>query len=541
MNYVIKRATFLLADNDSTSMFIENTNIKIRHVVAVYSSINNVKPSGLKNLFNHSWNSRANFLLWILENSIEEEQEQELPPNQKDKKIEGIMTDFWALDCLNVVLMINQNSSFAAFTYDPFTINKGSVVSIDPMEPFFTDKTKNLREYPIAVSMYQAKPISVNLSNFTSLIGARGVDVEAMRYISTSINFSVVLKSAFISLSGYSYNLPDGTVIGPIGDIISNRSEILGNPQIVNTVLDRDLEFLRPFGRSLMMIAVPTSSYMPGVLRLFRTVDHDLTMSMLGAYVVLMLCLLIIKKRNPLLETARIVIQQQCHEISNRVSERIFMMSWIIWAFILASAGQVHLMKALTDPPFYPNINTLDELVKSDLTVILDPIVYRSLNHSEQSLNRKLIEKAEQGTNFDSCLIRLSISERVACVTEKSIIRYQVFSLNRKIGKKKISTKKKAHIVKSPVSTFWKTLVVRKGFPFLDKFDKAYQNIVEFGLIFKWTHDIGKVFKPKTNYFGPLNLIHFEGIFIIFGVGISLAIGAFIGEIVVSYIKYKMI
>lgn len=535
INYIIKRPSFLLLDNHLTSIFIENSYVKIYHAVAIYRNINNVKPSELKNLLNQSWNSRAKFLIWIMEDKW--------PTIEKD--LENALIDFWSLDCLDVVFMIKKNNSsdYSAFTYDPFVTlnNKGNVDEMKSTELLFPIKLNNLHQYPISVSMYQAKPTSVNLSNFTSLIGARGIDVEAIRYLSTWINFTIVLKSADVSLSGYSLMLPDGTVIGPVGDIIQNRSEILGNPQIVNSVIDRDVEFLRPFGRSSMMIAVPKSDYMPGIARLFRTVDHYLTVSILVAWAFLMLCLFIIGNPDPILETFRIIIHQHCHNIRDRVSERIFLISWIIWAFILASAHQVYLMKALTDPPYYPNINTLDEFVESDLTVVLDPIVYHSLNYSDSILYRKLIDKAEVGFNFDACLKRLMISEQVACVTEQSIIDYQVLTLNKKVlSKKRRNAKTQGHIVKSPLSTFWTTLVVKKGFPYLDKFNRGYQNIIEFGLIIKWHNDITRgLFRPQNEFMGPLNIVHFEGIFNILMIGMGITLVVFIGEIVVSYIKYK--
>ena len=194
-----KSILFWRDDSPTKSRFCDPsvTSSKVSRIIGIYDDISDINPTYWKNSYSDSWTSRAKIGIWITGIGIYEDP-------MSNVELESILETFWSMDSINVALITmpfcattmncTDKSLPRIFTYDPFSPRlerpdkRGKLIELQPDEPWFSDKLKNLRSYPISVSMYHQEPHAI-LNNFTDLSN-RGIEVKILRYISGKLNFA---------------------------------------------------------------------------------------------------------------------------------------------------------------------------------------------------------------------------------------------------------------------------------------------------------------------------------------------------------------
>ena len=316
----------------------------------------------------------------------------------------------------------------------------------------------------------------------------------------------------------------------------------------------RKLECTQPFDVATISLVVPRAGPMPGILRIFRSFDHYMGLLILFSSAILSFYFYIRKYDDPILRTFRLLIHQQMENISDRIPDRILAFAWIFWAFVICTAAQSHLIKDLTDSPFYRSIDTLEELAESGFTLMVDEIHLRSLNNSGSEVKSIIAENAVREPDFAECMKLLVSKGNVACGVDGIYAQGAVDKSNResRVREKRehrSSTVGYAHVAGEVLTQYWRVIIVKEGFPYLDKFNEAYSIIMESGLINHWAlEDVWYLVLNKFRNRGHreggskrhvLNLNHFEGIFKVLLIGCGIAVGIFVGEIFYYRIKRR--
>lgn len=533
IEYMQSRSSYLWNNEELIPKNVESCTM-MNKVVGIYSNIRHVRPMDQRKFFDKLWRPRARFAFWIAGST-------------EPVIIQSLLESFWSLDCLNIAVIMITPKRFKVtrYIYNPFISgphDRGLITRAPKYYRFFPDKLNNLHGHKIAISVYHVAPNAV-LAHYTTLKGARGSAVELINYFASQMNFTIVLKSSPLPLSSYTQNLPEEkynkAMVGPVGDIIKGRSEILVNGQLLELASDLDLEFLYPLNNIQMVIAVPHDKELSSIGRIFRYMDPIAEILILISIALFSLHITIIHKRNLLTVYFQLLFQKSIQSISKRLSERIFFFSWIIFAYFIASVHESHVMQSLTSPITSPSITTLRDIANSDLKIVLDYTHFKALRQSRNYRKDELIRRSEINANYAECILRLGKGERVACVGSYPVVKSGIDTLKKRMIANRSKFYIKPYIIKTSKYSF-SADIVRKGFPYLKKFEKAYFNVYRFGLIKKWrASEHVSDFKKSSDFDGPLRLIQFRGVFGLLAIFIIVANITFIGEIIFYYIiKY---
>ncbi|THK33218.1 uncharacterized protein LOC114841598 [Diachasma alloeum] len=530
MGYTSLRPVFLVQEDGFVHPYIDSICPKLRHVVGIFESIDTVHPINWKMLYGSTCLSRTKIVLWITRHA-------------DDDDIKSILKAFWSLDFLNVILVTmsddSTNHGLAVHSYDPFWVNKGGVrgkvYTLAVADLLYPNKMKNLQGYPIAVSMYDTF-LSHPVTNISQL--RANSDVELLLSLSSWLNFTIDLRSRPISTAEY-YRMksPNGTVVGIIYDLITNYSEVLGNSHIWGKASDR-VEFLLPHARFISEAVVPMPEVIPEIICIFKSFDV-MTFILLILFSFISVIYMYSKGTNaPVLNTFRLIIHHQFYQVGTRVSEKVLAISWIVFAGLFLLIQQSHLIENMTNPLFEKRIDTLKQLADSDLTVMTDAEHFPLLNRSRDEVMQKIVSRITTKHSSRYCYERLIAGGNVACFLNTVIIssvrsKPEITQSYLKIPK--------MHKMREIVGQYWRAIIVKKGFPYLSKFNAGIGRLMQTGFVTKWQARDRERLKPRVIHADdavPLNLSHFRGPFIIFLFGIVVATCAFIYEIVIYRVKY---
>lgn len=80
-------------------------------------------------------------------------------------------------------------------------------------------------------------------------------------------------------------------------------------------------------------------------------------------------------------------------KITKNIQERILLCSMIIFSFVFMSAFTSTMVSTLVVPKFIPNINTIEQLTNTNITVWTTSYEYNLLKNTLQGPDYKLLEK----------------------------------------------------------------------------------------------------------------------------------------------------
>lgn len=416
-------------------------------------------------------------------------------------------------------------------------------------EPLFPDKLKDLRGVRIPISLYPNKP-SASLPQSGDLATATGMDVELVRYASRRLNFTVDLLSRPVDAVSYVTILPNGRKIGPIGDVLTGKSEYLANSQFLESIdIDSsNLDFVYPYWRSHSIVVVRRARPLPAFFYIIRSTEttHVLYTGIFAIFVFFLYRKIVKNCDNFLLTILGLVLFQHLRKIGKQVSDRIFSFALLYGSFVICIVCQGYLVNDLTALPIYPNVDTLRDLAnEKSLRLMVRPYELRILKREDTDVaKQRLARIARIEYNFSRCIGRLRMSREVACTIDAS---YGKFSLGRErrneldaarslptVGTEEPPT---MHIVKESLINFWQSYFVRKDFRYLGKIDETVSRAFEFGFVEKWIRDDkGKRFNepPVSKEPATISLYHLDYTFGVLLIGNALATVVFLVEIVVD-------
>lgn len=216
---------------------------------------------------------------------------------------------------------------------------------------------------------------------------------------------------------------------------------------------------------------------------------------------------------------------------------RFLLTLWCVTFLLLASAYQSQLIYALLKPRYEDQIQSVEEMVYSSKLKIGGFAGVLEFLHEATGPIYKDIEKKWISCSLDiECLNRTAKEQDIAVLKSERVATYFMQKLYcRKDGAYAI------YKLDGFAFTYCTCFALRRGSPFLSRFNSLLVGIIENGLYSKWVKDAadpGKPCKGSTDHLVKLSLQHVRTVFAILFVGHVAATLVFIFE--VQHYKRKL-
>lgn len=503
----------LRTKNGTRSIQSDSGTYTISFVLGIYDTTSDMNVTELEFVFGSMWSSRVRIVLWIFSTA--------------ERTVDEILKDFWNHNVLNVDIIVRNtsNGSWEVFTYNPFVGVNGSMEELES-EELFPDKLADFHNHSIPISVFDQFPTTIMTRDYKHL--KTGPDSELLFVISRKMNFSIDLKTAETESNSYETTLKNNETTGVVGDIINGRSEVVWNRQYVENSPKNFVAFTYPYHTTKTCIMVRKANQIPAMVRVVLPFPLAIWYAIFSVLGVLALFMRLAKERNIFHRVIRLLLFQNIGTIPKKNVNRVYSISWIFWSVLMAVVYQANLVKDLMMPKYYRDIDTLDELYDTGSTLHVGYNIFPLVNNSESDNIRRFVDRTKVELNFDHCINRVINREPVACTVQELLADY--LPTKREY---RGQTGPKLYKMKEHLTNNWEAFFVKRGSPYLEKFNDIIQRLVEGGFYNFWMKITLDLYIAHEQDSGPvvLKLRHFKGGFCILILGLVISTLTFIREV----------
>ncbi|KAL0278995.1 UNVERIFIED_CONTAM: hypothetical protein PYX00_000648 [Menopon gallinae] len=207
------------------------------------------------------------------------------------------------------------------------------------------------------------------------------------------------------------------------------------------------------------------------------------------------------------------------------LTQRIAVISWIIFTFIITVAYRSSMGSKLTVPTPDPDINTFKDLLKSHLELTGYNNMLRLMQYNDSEPEIKLMAERFTVTYFDidQAVHDIARLRNIAYVRHVSTFVY--YSLKSDVARGHI------HVLEDCIYRYYPMFVMKRNSPFTKRTNRIILSLYESGIIKYWKSWYMYDLPKKPNTFEKLSLEHTFGMFFIILMGYGLAFAFFIGEL----------
>ncbi|XP_060521138.1 uncharacterized protein LOC132698826 [Cylas formicarius] len=463
--------------------------------------------------------------------------------NNSSAAIEEILEKFWErFGVLNVIIFIDSK----IVVYKPFRNTRGhfgkaetyQTAGIQTNTNTIINDVKRLNGYPIRVSMLERQPtalrhLPLGLQGISIYKNKRffGEDGMILSGLSEIMNFTITFiddPNAQI----YGKVLDNGTATGTLGQILRREIDLQANGRYVEDTGNEDFEFGLQYDRDQMCVVVPKALPFPRwklALRVFKGKFF------LYFFIALALCAYLnyklTKRYDSIMEIIAVMLSQSSQSVLYQsTSRKIFLLGLMLFILNLSVIYFAHVLYSFSNHTFYPDINTIDELDKSNLTIKSAFNIFSSIPSAvyQRISNEKVVEDAKVDDIYNR--LKLVATARNCATTGRfKEIKQLIQTIQRHHEQNLL------HVVPECPKSFYLAFIVPKGSPYLSTFNHYLSKFIEAGLVLKWRRDFRIVISSPLNVKDDdLFVFRFEDLtfaffVILYGHLISLAV--FVGEI----------
>lgn len=459
-----------------------------------------------------------------------------------------LFQSMWKKEILNVIAVyFSKNDDLKAVTYNPFKDDYFIELDIEntkKLEVFFPDKLVNLNNTNVLVGMIPDKIRFI--LNKQNIYNSTGLDFKLIKYLRSGLNAKFTIL-----------NMKHQSKLNNSKDFDILMTSILMTADFVK---EYNLEPSNPVAAEDLLCLVPNSEPASQFGNLFYVYNYKVWTGIGVTLVISALAWKLIEKLSRVEKTAphllylirSITFQSMSYANNKKLSAQIFFGSWIAYSLIISSGFCGALVSKLMQTAKLPQINTLQELAKSNLSIVTEQQFFKMLNYSfcqnntaHLNLTRKLIlmnttrqfERFLKTTNGSYAFIHRDL-EAVLYVNEK------------------IDGKLKYHLMGEPIVSTYVTFAAQIGSYLMPAINAYIRNARETGLFEKWmkislldvgsdlavsnltTHDNRTATEEKRTDV-PLNIQNLQVAFYLVILGNIFGAIAFIGELVYFRIDKK--
>lgn len=364
--------------------------------------------------------------------------------------------------------------------------------------------------------------------------GYQGLDGLVMESLINKMN---ITPRYVVPADGIQFGvkLDNGTITGALGEVVRKNSQIAGNSRFLTDYKTGDIEFSSTLYSERLCVVVPKHSKIPKSYMMWR-VFQPMTWLCVLLLIFSSIIIIFIKNslwRSPesstLTETLAILGIMVNQSVSYRRSKKLLLLFSCFMFFAIISEGvyEGFLVKSFTSVSYYKDINTLEELAKSDLKIDTTLDVFDTdESPTVKELRKKKVDQMidELSTYQEICTYK-NVST-VARVSEITHLKYKVF-LSR-------DGTRCLHAVTEYLLTYFVVYIVPLNSPYLYQINLLLTRLGESGFINHWFKSAygGQATKAPRNAFEPIALKDVLIPFQILIIGYIFATLAFLYEVI---------
>ncbi|XP_069941479.1 probable glutamate receptor isoform X3 [Cherax quadricarinatus] len=410
--------------------------------------------------------------------------------------------------------------------------------------PLYTDKFKNFHGHTFTV-------VTMNYAPFTFYEVKSGVvhlkdcvDARILRVISSVLNFTYIIREPPDGQWGL--RLDNGSYTGVIGELQKYTADFSLNLAITGE-RGEVVDYTVGYFNDPLTFCTSKPRPLSQALALIRPFQPLMWMGITGALMLMCVMYYItcqVTGQNTstsyslvLLKIFGASLSQGC-EWSVGNGPRLLVATWIIFSMVTLTSYIAMLTASFTLPKLSPTLNSLEDLVQSDLAWGIqqhEAADYQLLKLSEVPLYQKVYKGLKVCPSLDDCLIR-------ARDTKYAFIAWRLYMEDRiAIRFTSVTGEQKLHIATNnffPSDIGW---AFNAGCPYRSKFNQQIRRLLEAGLISKWISQIMKDPKrreevdtkkmPALEGTQPITLAQLAGAFYILVIGNIIALLLFLVEL----------
>lgn len=467
--YVITKHNFQFDNNTCQGNIIVYSNS---------SSLIEYLKSDLKN--NVFQNGRNIFLIYIQENIATNE-------------AKNIFEILWKKYKTPHLIMTFFNSEVYYFYNDFLKYNKMKIFTSQELmlqNDLVKNKMLDFNGYYLNVGIFQtsmAFPVYRNkvLTHFTAVEGTFLSSVK--EHLHFNINFRIPPDQT------YGSQLPNGSFNGALKLLIDREVEFISIEYFIKDYFSSEIEFSSVALEDTVCIIKHKAERIPQWMLLYYSFDKRIWVLLVAAYLVLYITWSFLeyvlktqhnyKQINYLgIEVFRMMLTSSLFNLPNTTSERVFLSFGLLSFLTLTGAFQGSLVNVLSNPLYDSEINTLEELSKSDYPIITehfwvaDDIFNDLQNPVILKLKQKIVVRKDEKT-IDEIIKN---KEHIVCLTIDLNKKTRIYAKGNEF----------IHVVKEYVINYNLAYVFNKNSAFCPRIGKMVSRLSQGGFFKKWYNDM---------------------------------------------------
>lgn len=306
---------------------------------------------------------------------------------EEDKAwLQEAFEEFWARQALQVVLIYYQNG-IKVFTYNPFT--KEYVIEVSDggeLPKLYTHGITDMHGYPIKMYFFDTV---IKQAVVEEVVNGK------IKYNGVAGKYFEMLKDIYngsLEIHRLSQDFDEATITNadtnmPLSDFISMFRELYDFDMIMAPMRmysDNELDKVFLYERSDFIIVIPSGELIPRYLYIFLIVPKTVWIAVLTSLFVLTFMTGIIKIiagfkpqfLNVLNDNFRLLLNTSITVKKRKMQEKLLLVLWMFHCLIFVTLFQSNLTTSLIVPKYYPDIDSLQELYKTNIKVSLERILF---------------------------------------------------------------------------------------------------------------------------------------------------------------------
>lgn len=335
-------------------------------------------------------------------------------------------------------------------------------------------------------------------------------------------------------------------VSGSIGEIVYGRADIAFNGVFIKHYHSEDIQFTTPVHFDQVCFVVPKALTKPKWKTVFLTFDLSIWISVWFSYWIVLVVWFVIRRTQEAhfdklllsVNLYRIFLMMPINRIRSTLSERIIVLSSVLFAFVVASSFQGSMIKFLTYETYEQDMSQIAELAESNLPIMTASLNLKELFETDENpIMSKLLTKFLWRENNSDILGQISQKRNAAAIGRKS-------DMEEKIAASYVKNNQiLLHIVEECPRSYHIAYLVPKMSPYIAVFNDVINYFIEAGITNSWFIH-AKPFRSLTDYHTSLKqtqvVFTFENVRIAFMIlvsGLVLSCFVFVGEVVRAYFE----
>lgn len=464
-------------------------------------------------------------------------------------KMTEIFLEFWKNNIVNVLILVTDNSDIQIYTFIPYNphdcaVHKPVLLArwtsrgITPRTDIIQkERVKNLNGCTLNASVMDIPP-SIVFPNEDYKLGVQtvnGVEGSTLMELSKRMNF----KLNFLTPKDWGRIKP--VPYGAIGDVFFKKSHFASGRFANTWIRYKNLDLSVPVscGIECLSWAVPMGAKkaQPQWITLLITgFGNNVWFFITIATITAIVAFRVLSKGsnidryifNGTVKTIFYIVRSSLGpstKIPKRLYLRIIFITWLLYTFVISTAYQALLGSKLTVPFAQPNIDTLKDLLESDLQITGLLSTFKLVTDDNEDKIVKEMENRYVGANFNfrEGVEKIVSGQRMGYLwTSTTTLMYTVIQHP--------DAKEKVHFMKQCGHIYYPTMLMQKNSPLTAKVNRIIRTLSEAGILCKWRNDylynIPQVDPPVQK----LSLNRMIGSFVILVAGLGAALIVFVAE-----------